>query len=235
MFEGFTGYLLPYDQTAYWATVVGDQHQRERRRSSGRILAQILQGGAEIGPDTLARFYSLHMLVVPGRDLRPDRPAPLPRHPPRRHLAAVVEGGRRAPSTRAGAAAAGARRARRARRTRGRPTRREHEAEREPRRRAARSSQRYKEDVKKRGKPFYPYAMFHDTVMSLVVVVVIIALAVRLEVHDAGRPHRHGRRLARPALRGQGRPGDDELRAAARTGTSTSSSTCCGSSSGRTR
>jgi len=37
---------------------------------------------------------------------------------------------------------------------------------------------KYKEDVKKRGKPFYPYAMFHDTVMSLVVVVVIVALAV---------------------------------------------------------
>jgi len=36
----------------------------------------------------------------------------------------------------------------------------------------------YKEDVKKRGKPFYPYAMFHDTVMSLVVVGVIIGLAV---------------------------------------------------------
>ena len=36
---------------------------------------------------------------------------------------------------------------------------------------------RYKEDVEKRGKPFYPYAMFHDTVMSLVVVVVIVALA----------------------------------------------------------
>ena len=36
---------------------------------------------------------------------------------------------------------------------------------------------RYKEDVKKKGKPFYPYAMFHDTVMSLVVVCVIIALA----------------------------------------------------------
>src|SRR5947207_3601306 len=35
----------------------------------------------------------------------------------------------------------------------------------------------YKEDVKKRGKPFYPYAMFHDTVMSLVVVSVIIGLA----------------------------------------------------------
>jgi menaquinol-cytochrome c reductase cytochrome b/c subunit len=37
--------------------------------------------------------------------------------------------------------------------------------------------QRYKEDVKKRGKPFFPYAMFHDTVMSLVVVCVIIGLA----------------------------------------------------------
>ncbi len=38
--------------------------------------------------------------------------------------------------------------------------------------------QRYKRDVKERGKPFYPYAMFHDTVMSLVVVSVIIGLAV---------------------------------------------------------
>ena len=36
----------------------------------------------------------------------------------------------------------------------------------------------YKEDVKQRGKPFYPYAMFHDTVMSLVVVCVIVLLAV---------------------------------------------------------
>jgi hypothetical protein len=36
----------------------------------------------------------------------------------------------------------------------------------------------YKEDVKERGKPFFPYAMLHDTIMSLVVVVVIIALAV---------------------------------------------------------
>jgi quinol---cytochrome c reductase cytochrome c subunit, bacillus type len=37
---------------------------------------------------------------------------------------------------------------------------------------------RYKKDVKERGKPFYPYAMFHDTVMSLVVVCVIVGLAV---------------------------------------------------------
>jgi len=38
--------------------------------------------------------------------------------------------------------------------------------------------QRYKKDVKERGKPFYPYAMFHDTVMSLLVVCLIVALAV---------------------------------------------------------
>src|SRR5437588_1355172 len=40
-----------------------------------------------------------------------------------------------------------------------------------------RQHQRYKEDVARRGKPFYPYAMFHDTVMSLVVVSVIVVLA----------------------------------------------------------
>ena len=38
--------------------------------------------------------------------------------------------------------------------------------------------QQYKADVKERGKPFYPYAMFHDTIMSLVVVAVIIGLSV---------------------------------------------------------
>ena len=37
--------------------------------------------------------------------------------------------------------------------------------------------QRYKDDVAKRGKPFFPYAMFHDTVMSVVVVCVIVGLA----------------------------------------------------------
>ena len=37
--------------------------------------------------------------------------------------------------------------------------------------------QRYKEDVEKRGKAFFPHAMFHDTIMSFVVVIVIVALA----------------------------------------------------------
>lgn len=50
---------------------------------------------------------------------------------------------------------------------------------------------RYKEDVKKRGKPFYPYAMFEDTVMSLVVVCVIVALAV-IWKWTAWSPHHDG-------------------------------------------
>ena len=50
---------------------------------------------------------------------------------------------------------------------------------------------RYKRDVKERGKPFYPYAMFHDTVMSLVVVAVIVALAA-LWKWTAWAPHHDG-------------------------------------------
>jgi mono/diheme cytochrome c family protein len=50
---------------------------------------------------------------------------------------------------------------------------------------------RYKEDVKKRGKPFYPYAMFEDTIMSLVVVAVIIGLAVVWK-WTSWSPHHNG-------------------------------------------
>ena len=50
---------------------------------------------------------------------------------------------------------------------------------------------RYKADVKARGKPFYPYAMFHDTIMSLVVVFVIIGLAVIWKWSSFG-PHHDG-------------------------------------------
>jgi quinol-cytochrome oxidoreductase complex cytochrome b subunit len=65
MLEGFTGYLLPWDQTAYWATVVGI-NLNATAPFLGPFLAQFLSGGAEIGSDTLSKFYSLHMLVIPG-------------------------------------------------------------------------------------------------------------------------------------------------------------------------
>lgn len=65
MAEGFTGYLLPWDQTAYWATVVGI-NINATAPFLGPFIAQFLQGGLQIGPDTLAKFYALHMLVIPG-------------------------------------------------------------------------------------------------------------------------------------------------------------------------
>jgi quinol-cytochrome oxidoreductase complex cytochrome b subunit len=65
MLEGFTGYLLPWDNTAYWATVVGI-NLNATAPFAGPFLAQWLQGGLSIGPDTLAKFYALHMLLLPG-------------------------------------------------------------------------------------------------------------------------------------------------------------------------
>jgi menaquinol-cytochrome c reductase cytochrome b subunit len=65
MAEGFTGYLLPWDQTAYWATVVGI-NINGTGPIVGPFLAQFLQGGNQIGADVLSKFYALHMLVIPG-------------------------------------------------------------------------------------------------------------------------------------------------------------------------
>jgi len=61
----FTGYLLPWDQTAYWATVVGI-NLNGTAPFLGPFLADFLRGGSEIGSETLARFYSMHMLIIPG-------------------------------------------------------------------------------------------------------------------------------------------------------------------------
>jgi menaquinol-cytochrome c reductase cytochrome b/c subunit len=49
--------------------------------------------------------------------------------------------------------------------------------------------QQYKEDVKERGKPFFPYAMWHDTIMSFVVVCVIIGLAIVWKYSTPGNHH----------------------------------------------
>src|SRR5437868_13536060 len=65
MLEGFSGYLLPFDQTAYWATVVGI-NLNGTAPFLGPFLSQFLRSGAEISGDTLSRFYSIHMLLVPG-------------------------------------------------------------------------------------------------------------------------------------------------------------------------
>ena len=64
MLEGFTGYLLPWDQTAYWATTVGI-NLNGTAPFLGPFLAQFLQGGTYINADTLSRFYAIHMLLLP--------------------------------------------------------------------------------------------------------------------------------------------------------------------------
>jgi quinol---cytochrome c reductase cytochrome b subunit, bacillus type len=65
MLMGFTGYLLPWDQTAYWATVVGI-NLNGTAPFAGPWLAQFLSTGPEIGAETLAKWYALHMLLLPG-------------------------------------------------------------------------------------------------------------------------------------------------------------------------
>ena len=60
-----TGYLLPFDQRSYWATIVG-VNINGTGPIVGPFLSDFLRGGAEFGSTTLSRFYAIHMLLVPG-------------------------------------------------------------------------------------------------------------------------------------------------------------------------
>ena len=62
---GFTGYLLPFDQRSFWATVVG-VNINASGPVVGPYLADFLRGGAEFGAVSLSRFYAMHMLLIPG-------------------------------------------------------------------------------------------------------------------------------------------------------------------------
>ena len=61
---GFTGYLLPWDQKAYWATVIGS-NMVGSVPLIGPFLGGLLRGGAEVTGQTLLRFYSIHILWLP--------------------------------------------------------------------------------------------------------------------------------------------------------------------------
>lgn len=65
MMMGLTGYLLVWDQKAYWATVVA-VNITSQAPILGPYVGEILRAGPEFGPDTLSRFYSIHMLLIPG-------------------------------------------------------------------------------------------------------------------------------------------------------------------------
>jgi quinol-cytochrome oxidoreductase complex cytochrome b subunit len=61
---GFTGYLLPWDQVAYWATTVGTEVAASIP-AIGSHLAYLLRGGEAVDGETLARFYVFHVVVLP--------------------------------------------------------------------------------------------------------------------------------------------------------------------------
>ena len=62
---GFTGYLLPWHQQAYWATTVGT-----RIAGSvpfiGDFILKVLRGGPDLSALTLQRFFSAHIWMLPG-------------------------------------------------------------------------------------------------------------------------------------------------------------------------
>jgi quinol-cytochrome oxidoreductase complex cytochrome b subunit len=61
---GFTGYLLPWDQKAYWATTVGTRIAGVAPLIGDSIL-RVMRGGDELTAVTLARFFGVHVWVLP--------------------------------------------------------------------------------------------------------------------------------------------------------------------------
>lgn len=61
---GLTGYLLPWDQRAFWATTV-TINIAKLTPVAGDAVAALMRGGAEIGALTLTRWYAVHVLVLP--------------------------------------------------------------------------------------------------------------------------------------------------------------------------
>jgi ubiquinol-cytochrome c reductase cytochrome b subunit/menaquinol-cytochrome c reductase cytochrome b subunit len=65
MAMSFTGYLLPFDQRAYWASVVG-VNINGTAPLLGPYISDFLRAGSEFGATTLSRFYAIHMMLIPG-------------------------------------------------------------------------------------------------------------------------------------------------------------------------
>ena len=65
MTMSFTGYLLPFDQRSYWASVVG-VNINGTGPLIGPYLSDFLRAGPDFGATTLSRFYAIHMMAVPG-------------------------------------------------------------------------------------------------------------------------------------------------------------------------
>lgn len=61
---GFTGYLLPWDTAAFFATQIGTEIPRSIPLF-GETIALLLRGGTEVGGETLTRLFALHVVVLP--------------------------------------------------------------------------------------------------------------------------------------------------------------------------
>ena len=61
---GFTGYLLPWDQKAYWATIVGTRIV-EVVPVVGDWLLRLARGGEDLSAVTLSRFFGIHVWILP--------------------------------------------------------------------------------------------------------------------------------------------------------------------------
>jgi quinol-cytochrome oxidoreductase complex cytochrome b subunit len=64
MLMAFSGYLLPFDQRSFWATIVG-VNLNGTGPLIGPYLADFLRAGPDFGATTLSRFYAIHMLLIP--------------------------------------------------------------------------------------------------------------------------------------------------------------------------
>jgi len=60
----FTGYLLPWDQLAFWAITVGT-NIAGYAPVAGPVTRELLLGGTEVDQNALIRFYTLHIAVLP--------------------------------------------------------------------------------------------------------------------------------------------------------------------------
>lgn len=61
---GFTGYLLPWNELAFFATQVGTEVPKVA--PGGAFLVSLLRGGEEVSAETLTRMFSLHVVLLPG-------------------------------------------------------------------------------------------------------------------------------------------------------------------------
>jgi ubiquinol-cytochrome c reductase cytochrome b subunit len=61
----FTGYLLPWDEKAYFATAVGTNVPSEIP-GIGNAVKEVMRGGSELGTLTISRFFVAHVFMIPG-------------------------------------------------------------------------------------------------------------------------------------------------------------------------